>query len=117
MSSTQPISTTRWPSAGSKPVVSVSRTTSRIFALFLGAPTIAQCGQNHFHLVESVLEALVRHNHEMRFCTLFFVGHLARMQIVEFLGRHAGTRQHPFTLDMGWRADDDNCVHVALAAG
>src|SRR5579871_1401885 len=96
----------RWPSAGSKPVVSVSRTTSRIVLAFLGPPLIAQHREYHFDLIESVREALIGHNHEMGFCTFFFVGHLPRVQIVEFFFRHARTRQHALTLYMGWRADN-----------
>src|SRR5689334_23617943 len=107
----------RWPSAGSKPVVSVSRTISRMIGIFLGAAALAKLGQNHLHLLESVLEALVRHNHEMGFCTLFFVRHLARMKMVELFFRHPRPCQDPLALNMGGSADHHDRVHVSLAAG
>src|ERR1044071_8049474 len=98
MSSTQPISTIRCPSAGSNPVVSVSRTISRMVGVFLGAAALAKLGHDHLYLLESVLEAFVRHNHEIGFCTFFFVGHLARMQVVELLLGHPRPCQDPLAL-------------------
>src|SRR6185437_13479875 len=100
MSSTQPISTIRCPSAGSNPVVSVSRTISRMIGVFLGAATLAQLGQDHLDLLESVLEALVGHNHKMGFCTLFFIRHLAGMKMVELFLRHARPCQDPLALNV-----------------
>src|SRR5580693_10718503 len=91
MSSTQPISTTLWPSTGSRPVVSVSSTISRM-VLFLPAPL--QCRDHGLHLRESMVETLVGLNHEMGFCTLFGIGHLTRQDMIELVRRHPGPRQN-----------------------
>ncbi len=69
------------------------------------------------HLFESVIQALVGHNHEMGFCTLFCIGHLARQDVVELFRRHAGARQHAGALDMGGRRDHHHRIHPRVAAG
>src|SRR6185369_13057673 len=47
--------------------------------------------------------------------TLFGVGHLAREDLLEFLGRHAGSAQHTLRLQEGRRADDDGLVDPPAA--
>src|ERR1043165_5695321 len=46
----------------------------------------------------------------------FLVGEWARKELLEFLGRHVGPRQHAVPLHFRWRTDDDGHVDTLLGA-
>src|SRR5580693_3362790 len=100
--SKQAISMMRCPSLGSRPVVSVSRTISRI-RLPPCLRAAAKLFRDPTHFRESVVQTLVRLNHEIGFCTLFGVRDLAGMDGLELFHRHARTLQYTHALHLGGR--------------
>ena len=83
----QPISTSRWPCSGSRPVVSVSSTISRMAsAPRSGESASAACGivatarKNRLHLGARGIESVRRIHHEIGAPALFGVRHLLGQQ-------------------------------------
>src|SRR5712692_4678237 len=96
MSSIQPISTTRWPRKGSRPVVSVSSTISRM--VLPRAFGLREGSQNRSHLLARRREAAGRVDHEIGAFALFRIRHLLRDNGAKFLFRHARACEHAFLL-------------------
>src|SRR5581483_6409 len=101
-SSTQPTSTRRSPRRGSRPVVSVSRTISRMGSLPTsygesGSPLrhLNDCGQNVLDLRAHGAESAGRIHDEIGALALFSVGHLPGEDGIEFFVIHGPARQHP----------------------
>src|SRR3954452_20151966 len=114
-SSTQPISMMRSPAAGSVPVVSVSRTISRMRVLSeAGDParhmtrTAGEGPKNIANLALGGREAAARVHKEMRPGPLLLVRHLLRPDRIQHLGREAGAGEHPGPLHLGRRGDDEH---------
>ncbi len=108
-SSTQPISTTRWPSNGSSPVVSVSSTISRKICCLASAGaqslhhapvTLVQRFDQFIDLVVHVCEARAAVHNVVGARAPLGVGELPREQMLELVHRHAGPRQHALPLHM-----------------
>src|SRR6266403_5345357 len=106
--SMQPISTRRSPRKGSRPVVSVSRTISR---MNLPEPVISESGPPPRHLNnlgQNVLdprahgvETVGGIHHEIRTLALFGIGHLPRQDGIELFARHVVAGKNPFALNFG----------------
>src|SRR6516164_4322295 len=106
--SMQPISTKRCPCTGSRPVVSVSRTISRIKVSFAGESILspfhhcANALENITHLRASVLETFRGIHYKIGARALLSVGNLVGHNGGELLLTHAGPldlgrlAQHPF---------------------
>src|SRR6267154_5270748 len=102
--STQPISTSRSPRSGSRPVVSVSRTISRISC----NRTYDESGSSLRHLsslIENVpdsrthrVEAVRSINHEIRTFALFGVGQLPGQDRLELFPGHVVALQDSLAL-------------------
>src|SRR5436305_8995672 len=112
-SSTPPISMMRWPSTGSRPVVSVSRTISRNRFVLWAAR--AQGGHDLLHLREGMVQPLVGLNHEMRLCTLFCIRHLTGQDVVELVLGHARTTKHTRALNVCRSGHHHHRVHARVA--
>src|SRR5262245_9025075 len=125
MSSTQPISTTLWPSKGSSPVVSVSRTISRkMISLVLAAqpvhhapvPAFKRFDQfidldSHVREAEAAVHNVVGPRHALG------VGKLAGEKMFELVGGHAGTREHAGALHVLRRAHNHGDIDAGIGAG
>src|SRR6478609_5156998 len=92
--STQPISTSRSPRKGSRPVVSVSRTISRMRSK-TGKSESGSSPRHLSSLIQDVadsrayrVEPVRRIHHEIRALALFGVGQLPRQDGVELFIRH-----------------------------
>src|SRR5450755_4182760 len=95
-SSIQPISTMRWPVNGSRPVVSVSSTISRMILAF--AFCVREGAQDRPHLRARRFEAAGGVDHEIGFFSFFRISHLFRDNGAKFLFRHARACQHALLL-------------------
>src|SRR5438067_13386750 len=121
--SIQPISTSRSPRSGSRPVVSVSRTISRISC----NRTFDESGSSLRHLsslIENVpdsrthrVEAVRSIHHEIRTFALFGVRQLPRQDGVELLDSHIVARQDSLPLNFRRGRDHDHRIDAFLAAG
>src|SRR5262245_47688598 len=114
MSSTQPISTSLWPSNGSSPVVSVSRTISRtVFLLVFAAPPVHDAPfpalkrfdqfidlNSHVREAEGAVHNVVGPGHSLG------IGKLAGVKMLELVGGHAGPGEHTGALHVLRRAHD-----------
>src|SRR5262245_64547708 len=103
MSSTQPISTTLWPSNGSSPVVSVSSTISRkLISLVFAAqpvhdapvPALKRFDQfidleSHVREAEGAVHNVVGPGHSLG------IGKLAGEKVLELVRGHSRPREHP----------------------
>src|SRR5581483_692342 len=134
-SSTQPSSTRRWPWAGSRPVVSVSRTISRIvlplslrarrFAASrndnesLSSPFwhLSHLRQNFTHLRPRRFVSLPAIHDEIGARALVGVRHLLGQQRVELLLGHARPLHHAGALRARRRRHHHHGVAAAVAAG
>src|SRR5690606_38143179 len=100
--SRQAISTSRSPVAGSKPVVSVSRTISRAMRLVCRASpwpstcllTRPQGSDDLAHLGSRRLQPLAGFDDEVGALALLGVGHLLGQDGVQLLLRHPGPLEH-----------------------
>src|SRR5580692_7709269 len=121
--STQPISTSRSPRSGSRPVVSVSRTISR-----MGWQTERdESGSTPRHLnslVQNVpdsrahrIKAVRRIHYEIRAFALFGVGQLPRQDGVKLFAGHVVARQDSLALNFRGAGDDDHRIDAFLAPG
>src|SRR5258705_260285 len=120
--STQPISTSRSLLSGSRPVVSVSRTISRISTTARndesGSPP------RHFNsLIENVpdscahgIESVGGIHHEIRAFAFFGVWQLPRQKGIEPFAGHAVARQDPLPLNFRARRDHHHRIDAFLAA-
>src|SRR5262249_47471788 len=119
-SSMQPISTTRSPVRGSRPVVSVSSTISRMYFLPLAHDLFPKTGthfsgscagpritfarhssngaQNAMNLRPGGIEAARAIHYEMGAAALFLVGRLFGEDRVELACAHVGAGEHAFAL-------------------
>src|SRR5690606_25439435 len=97
----QPISMMRWPSAGSRPVVSVSRTTSRI------GP---QDADDFFYATQGIAFSEPSLHDEVCPDALLGIGHLLSQHLRQTLLCHAGPREDAGALHEGRRAHHDGCV-------
>src|SRR5690348_5408820 len=103
----------RCPSAGSRPVVSVSTTISRISA----PGPFCECRHDGFHLFKSMIDTLVGLHHKMRARALIHIRHLAGEYMVEGRFAHARPRQYACPLYVMRCGDDDDRVHIPFTAG
>src|ERR1700733_13214618 len=98
----QPISTTRSPEAGSSPVVSVSKTISRIRSslprLDLSPAQSSDCAQQGPHLNRRRFMTAAGVDDEVGPSPLLRVGRLLGQYGRKFLRRHARTLQDPLLL-------------------
>src|SRR5215471_20619258 len=121
ISSKQAISTTRWPEAGSRPVVSVSSTTSRM----TGTPSCRSSAprppprQSDHAGERPQARAAVEPgwDNEVRPLLLDGIGRLTRQDCRHALRRHPGPVQNAPGLDEARRAHDDNEIAALLASG
>src|SRR5690242_21901980 len=104
-SSTQPTSTTRWPSAGFSPVVSVSRTISRIAADRSTSRHLTDLREDFTYLLPGSVKSLPAVHDEIGARPLLGIRHLLCEQRFEFFHRHAGPRHHAGTLDVRRRGN------------
>src|SRR5947207_15898176 len=104
----------RWPSSGSSPVVSVSRTISRT-AIFL-KPALVQLGDDLLHLVKGVVQSPAGLNHKMRFCTLCCIRHLVGENVIKLVRGHLGAGQHACPLKFLGRRYDNDSIHTLISA-
>src|SRR5579872_5953850 len=128
--STQPISTSRSPRKGSRPVVSVSRTISRMEVREptrkderdegeSGSPgrQFSSLNQNVANSRADGIKTVRGIHHEMRPLSLLGVGHLPRQNAGELFLGHIGPRQNALALDFRRRRDHDNRIDALFAAG
>src|ERR1700682_4525907 len=121
--STQPISTSRSPRSGSRPVVSVSRTISRMN--YKAGKGESGSPPRHFNsLIQNVpnscahgIESMGSIHHEIRTFALFGVGQLPRQDSVELFAAHVVARQDSLALNFRRRRDHHHRVDAFLAAG
>src|ERR1700722_270731 len=121
--STQPISTSRSPRSGSRPVVSVSRTISRIKFV----PGSGESGSPLRHLSSLLqdvpdscayrLKAIGGIHHEIGAGTLFGVGQLPRENGVELFAGHIVARQDPLALNFRRCRYYHHRINAFLTAG
>src|SRR6056297_17151 len=97
-SSSAPISTIRSPCSGSNPVVSVSRTISRIFQ------PVPYIPDHILNLPAGILKG-VGLDHVVGAAALFGIGHLARADILKRLRAHCAAVQHSLALNLGGYGD------------
>src|SRR5262245_1879626 len=103
-SSMQPSSTRRSPRIGSRPVVSVSRTISRMVWWLesgeSGPPSghFSNLGQDVLDLRADGIKPVRGIHDEIRALALLHIGHLTRNNGIELFGIHGATRQHPLAL-------------------
>src|SRR5688572_11717144 len=102
----QPISTMRSPPAGDRPVVSVSKTISRMAPL--NTRFEAETSEDRIDLATGLLEAARRIDHIIGPLPLLAVGHLAGEDMVEFLFGHSRSGQHSLALQLGSGRYDDH---------
>src|SRR5215471_15310870 len=104
--STHPISTRRSPRRGSRPVVSVSRTISRMTQNALRSESASplrhlnDLGQNVLDLRAHRIEPVRRIHHEIGALALFAVGHLLGDDGIELLLVHGAAGKHAFALKL-----------------
>src|SRR6266540_4148648 len=113
MSSIAPISTTRWPCAGSRPVVSVSRMISRMSVIRISH----ERRHNITNLGKGMLGRFRRIHNEIDPGALFFVGHLVGDEGLEFLVGHARTLHDARFLNFRRRRYHDDAIDIAVASG
>src|SRR4030095_891171 len=111
----QPISTIRSPPAGDKPVVSVSKTISRMASL--NTRREAETSQYIATLGAGLFEGAGSVDDKVGTRPLCLVRQLAVEDLLELPGRHSRTGQHPFALQFRSRGDDDDLVERLVAAG
>src|SRR6476469_6631761 len=109
-----PISTRRWPSFGSRPVVSVSRTISRI-SLRSAGPA-GNGAQDPTDPALGVAKAKARFDEKMRAPALLRIGHLLCQYCLKLLLRHARPSEHAPPLHRFWRGNEGNRIGFRLAA-
>src|SRR5271166_4212287 len=107
-----PISSTRWPSAGRRPVVSVSNTISRM--ALLASLQACHGADEMAHLSLGPLGCAARIYDEMRAPTLVFVRELARKKCFKLGCGHTFASQRSRALDFRRRADHDDEVDLAF---
>src|ERR1700744_471473 len=110
-----PISTRRWPSLGSRPVVSVSRTISRM-SLRSAGPA-GNGAQPRADPARRMGKAEAGVDEEMRPLALFRIGHLLCNYRPEFFLRHARPGEHPLPLHRFERDDERDRIRLRLPAG
>src|SRR5436305_12974246 len=101
-----PISTRRWPSFGSRPVVSVSRTISRI--LLRSAGPAGNRPQDRTDPALGMGKAKTRFDEKMRAPALFRIGHLLCEYRLKLLLRHARPGEHALSLHRFGRGNEGN---------
>ena len=112
----QPISTSRCPSAGLRPVVSVSRMISRISRrISFRAPPPGRAGSRVLRARR--LKRTVGVDDHMRPAPFFPIGKLPRDNPLEARQCHACAGQRPALLHSFRRADDENEVDRLVGAG
>src|SRR5215475_6636714 len=105
-SSMQPTSTRRSPRIGSRPVVSVSRTISRMDWWLesgeSGPPFrhFNNLGQDVLDLRADRIKPVRGIHDEIRALALLRIGHLPRNNGIELFGIHGAARQHPLALQI-----------------
>src|SRR4029079_8396631 len=109
----QPISTTRCPSSGLRPVVSVSMTISRMPGFWR---TGLEQFDHGFESPQAMAAAKPCGYHEIRTPALLRIRHLARQHGGEFLTGHAGPLQHARKLHERWRRYHRDVVGALVAA-
>src|SRR5262249_21167476 len=116
----QPSSTRRWPWPGSRPVVSVSTTISRIclpaVESFLPLRHCSNADKNITHLSARSVKTLRCIHHEIRASSFFRVRHLFGKYRGEFLFGHARARENAGPLHSGRRRDHDDRVATFFPA-
>src|ERR1700738_326946 len=119
-SSMKPISTTRSPVSGSRPVVSVSSTISRIERsgprITAPARHSSNGAQNAMDLRPRGIEAARAIHHEMRSAAFFLVGRLLGEDRVELALAHVGAGEHALALQLGGGRDHHHGVDPILRA-
>src|SRR6185503_2098335 len=116
--STQPSSTRRWPWFGSSPVVSVSRTISRMASESIPFRRhLSYLRENFTHLPARRLESLPAIHDEIGSRALFRVGQLLGGERGELLLAHARALEHAGALHLGRRGHHHDRVAARLAAG
>src|SRR5580700_6705906 len=115
--STQPISTNRSPRNGSSPVVSVSRTISR---MEYGAAEKGESGSPTLHfssLIQNVansrthwIKTTRRIHYEMRAPSFFGVGHLPCQDRLKLFLGHVGASENSLALKFSRRGDHDHRI-------
>src|SRR5665811_6032 len=121
----QPTSTRRWPWLGSRPVVSVSRTISRMFCSLLqrareSPPPFWHCsnaGEDFTHLGAGVRETLRRIHHEIGAPPLFIIRHLVGHDGGELLLAHARPPEGALALHISRRRYHHHRVAALIGAG
>src|SRR3990172_6621487 len=115
-SSSMPTSTTRWPAPGSRPVVSVSRTISRM-ARLLPARRAEYAVDDAADLFKGILETAAGVDDEIGPPALLRIGNLAGHDGGKFGGCHPRTFEGPGLLQRLGRRDHHHLVDLGLAAG
>src|SRR5947209_5994828 len=110
-----PISTRRCTSLGSSPVVSVSRTISRISLRSAGSS--GDGAQDRTDPALCMVKTEARLDEKMRTPALLRIGHLLRHYCAEFLLRHARTAEDALPLHRLRRRHEGDRVGLAFAAG
>src|SRR6516162_6847760 len=121
-SSIQPTSTSRSPRKGSRPVVSVSRTISRI-SLETKISGESDPPPRHFNnLIQNVadtrphgIKTMRSIHHEIGPLALLGIRQLPRKNSVELFAGHVFARQNSLALDFRRGRDDDHGIHPRLA--
>src|SRR5436305_6833050 len=110
-----PISTRRCPSLGSSPVVSVSRTISRISLRSTGPA--GNGAQDRTDPSLGMGEAEACFDEKMRPLALLRIGHLLADYCAEFFLRHARPGKDPLSLHSFGSGHERHRIGVSLAAG
>src|SRR5262249_8102997 len=109
----QPISTRRSPESGSSPVVSVSKTISRMIVAARcesPAPHCSDISQNVANLRSRVIESLRAVHDEIGTAPLLGIGHLLGEQCRKLFFRHSGAAERARALHLGGRGNYDDRV-------
>src|SRR5262245_29452052 len=116
----QPTSTRRWPWTGSSPVVSVSRTISRMMEACEESLSpyrhFSNTGENITHLITRGVKTLRRIHHEIRSRAFFRVRYLFRENRREFFFGHAWALEGAGALHFGRRRNNNYRVAPPFAA-
>src|SRR3954452_6927371 len=120
-SSMQPISTRRCPCSGSRPVVSVSNTISRIDVLCCESASSSRhcsnCVKDSTHLGTGGVKALRRIHYEIGAPALLRVRHLLGKDDLKLFQRHSRPLEHTSLLHLRRGRGNDHRIDALFTAG
>src|SRR5262245_42310496 len=110
----QPISTMRSPPAGESPVVSVSKTISRMAPL--NTRRQAETSEDIHHLGAGFVHAAGGIDDKVGALPLLLIGHLPGEDLLELFRGHARPGEDPLALRFGTGRDNDDLVKGLITA-